>query len=90
MKSCRTIACTIFPESGNSYKLALMLILCGQTFDPVWTDFGSGVTWSAQWRKAVNPMGEIPVLEEDGKALTQTAPDPADAGQAIRRVRRPR
>ena len=24
-----------FPESGNSYKLALMLTLCGQTFDPV-------------------------------------------------------
>jgi glutathione S-transferase len=29
-----------FPESGNSYKLALMLTLCGQTFEPVWTDFG--------------------------------------------------
>jgi len=28
-----------FPESGNSYKLALMLTLCGQTFEPVWTDF---------------------------------------------------
>ena len=27
-----------FPESGNSYKLALMLTLCGQTFEPVWTD----------------------------------------------------
>ena len=63
-----------FPESGNSYKLALMLTLCGQTFEPVWTDFGSGITWSAQWRKTVNPMGEIPVLEEDGKSLTQTAP----------------
>ena len=29
-----------FPESGNSYKLALMLTLCGQSFEPVWTDFG--------------------------------------------------
>ena len=63
-----------FPESGNSYKLALMLTLCGQTFEPVWTDFGSGVTWTAEWRAAVNPMGEIPVLEEDGVKLTQTAP----------------
>ncbi len=63
-----------FPESGNSYKLALMLALCGQTFDPVWTDFGGGVTRSAAWRASVNPMGEIPVLEEDGARLTQTGP----------------
>ena len=55
-----------FPESGNSYKLALMLTLCGRTFEPVWTDFGGSVTRTAEWRRTVNPMGEIPVLEEDG------------------------
>ena len=63
-----------FPESGNSYKLALMLTLCGQSFEPVWTDFGSGVTWTKEWRRTVNAMGEIPVLVEDGVTLTQTAP----------------
>ena len=63
-----------FPESGNSYKLALMLTLCGQTFEPVWTDFGGGITRTAEWRRTVNEMGEIPVLEEDGVRLTQTAP----------------
>ncbi len=63
-----------FPESGNSYKLALMLTLCGRAFEPVWTDFGSGVTWTPEWRQAVNPMGEIPVLEENGVPFTQTAP----------------
>jgi glutathione S-transferase len=63
-----------FPESGNSYKLALMLTLCGQTFEGVWTDFGGGVTRTEQWRRDVNPMGEIPVLEVDGKKLTQTSP----------------
>ena len=63
-----------FPESGNSYKLALMLTLCGQTFDPVWTDFGAGVTRTADWRRTVNAMGEIPVLVEDGVSLTQTGP----------------
>ena len=63
-----------FPESGNSYKLALMLTLCGQDFEPVWTDFGSGVTWTEEWRRTVNAMGEIPVLVEDGVTLTQTAP----------------
>jgi glutathione S-transferase len=63
-----------FPESGNSYKLALMLTLCGRTFEPVWTDFGGGITRTAEWRRDVNEMGEIPVLEEDGVRLTQTAP----------------
>jgi glutathione S-transferase len=63
-----------FPESGNSYKLALMLTLCGQAFDLVWTDFAGGVTRTAEWRRTVNPMGEIPVLEDNGAGLTQTAP----------------
>ena len=63
-----------FPESGNSYKLALMLTLCGQSFEPVWTNFGGGVTRTPEWRASVNPMGEIPVLEEDGVRMTQTAP----------------
>ncbi|MBS0519443.1 MAG: glutathione S-transferase [Proteobacteria bacterium] len=63
-----------FPESGNSYKLALMLTFCGQSFEPVWTDFGGGVTRTPEWRSAVNPMGEIPVLEEGTQRLTQTAP----------------
>ncbi|MBV8851690.1 MAG: glutathione S-transferase family protein [Methylobacteriaceae bacterium] len=63
-----------FPESGNSYKLALMLTLCGQKFEPVWTDFGGGITRTPEWRASVNPMGEIPVLEEYDRKLTQTAP----------------
>jgi len=63
-----------FPESGNSYKLALMLTLCDQSFEPVWTDFGGGVTRTPEWRRTVNAMGEIPVLDENGVRLTQTAP----------------
>jgi glutathione S-transferase len=63
-----------FPESGNSYKLALMLTLCGQTWEPVWTDFAGGATRTTEWRASVNEMGEIPVLEESGARLTQTAP----------------
>jgi glutathione S-transferase len=63
-----------FPESGNSYKLALMLTLCGETFEGVWTDFAGGATRTVEWRRDVNPMGEIPVLEIDGKRFTQTAP----------------
>jgi glutathione S-transferase len=62
-----------FPESGNSYKLALMLTRCGQSFEPVWTDFAGGETRTKEWRRTVNEMGEIPVLDEDGTRLTQTA-----------------
>ena len=63
-----------FPESGNSYKLALMLTLCGQHFELVWTDFGGGTTRTDEWRQTNNEMGEIPVLEDSGVRLTQTAP----------------
>ncbi|MEY9460731.1 hypothetical protein ABH973_001144 [Bradyrhizobium ottawaense] len=48
-----------FPESGNSYKLALMLTLCGERFEPVWTDFGgasrarqNGARPSTRWAKS--------------------------------------
>lgn len=61
-----------FPESGNSYKLALMLTLCGQAWEPVWTDFKGGETRSPEWRATVNEMGEVPVLEDGGERLTQT------------------
>ncbi len=63
-----------FPESGNSYKLALMLTLCGVEFEPIWTDFGGGITRPATWRERVNEMGEVPVLQEDDLRLTQTGP----------------
>jgi glutathione S-transferase len=70
----KTFRLHYFPESGNSYKLALMLTLCGKTFEPVWTDFGGGVTRTPEWRRTINEMGEIPVLEIDGVRSTQTAP----------------
>lgn len=62
------------PESGNSYKVALMLALCGQEWEPVWTDFFGGETRTLRWRAAFNEMGEIPVLEDaaGGRRLAQT------------------
>src|SRR5579863_8810201 len=65
-----------------------MLALCGQSFEPVWTDFAGGVTRTAEWRKAVNEMGEIPVLEVDGVRLTQTAPILLKTRRAIWPLRR--
>jgi glutathione S-transferase len=61
-----------FAQSGNAYKPAIVLALAGADWEPVWVDFFNGATRNAEWRKAVNPMGEVPVLEHDGRKLTQS------------------
>jgi glutathione S-transferase len=53
---------------------ARMLTLCGQSFEPVWTDFGGGINRTPEWRARVNAIGEILVLEDSGVRFTQTAP----------------
>lgn len=61
-----------FPESGNSYKVALMLTLCGMPWTPVFIDYFAGETKADTWRDAVNEMGEVPVLEHAGARLSQS------------------
>lgn len=61
-----------FGESGNAYKAALTLQLAGFDWQPVWVDFFSGATRSPDFR-ALNPMGEVPVLEDGARVLTQSA-----------------
>ena len=61
-----------FGESGNAYKAALMLNLCGLDWEPVLVDFFNGETRSEAYRGTVNEMGEAPVLEHTGKRLTQS------------------
>jgi len=62
-----------FAESGNAYKVALMLELTGQDWVPVFVDFFHGQTRGQDWRDAVNEQGEVPVLEHAGEKLTQSA-----------------
>ncbi len=61
-----------FKESGNAYKAALMLELCGCDWQPVWVDFFNGQTRGEAFRGDVNEMGEAPVLEHKGLRLTQS------------------
>jgi glutathione S-transferase len=61
-----------FAQSGNSYKAALMLTLCGAEWTPKWVDFFNGATRSPDYRSQVNEMGEAPVLEHEGLRLTQS------------------
>jgi glutathione S-transferase len=63
-----------FAQSGNAYRAALMLNLIGAKWQPVWVDFfKGGVQRSAEYRGDVNEMGEVPVLVDGEKKLTQSA-----------------
>jgi glutathione S-transferase len=61
-----------FCQSGNSYKVALYLSCAGIEWEPVFVDFMNGATRDVVWRGRINAMGECPVLEVDGKPLTQS------------------
>ncbi len=60
-----------FAQSGNAYKPALMLNLCEADWTARFVDFFKGETRGEAFR-ALNPMGEVPVLEHEGRVLTQS------------------
>lgn len=61
-----------FRESGNGYKVRLLLRFLGQSYDYVEHDILKGETRTPAFL-ALNPDGRIPVLElEDGTALSQS------------------
>jgi glutathione S-transferase len=60
-----------FAQSGNAYKPALMLQLCGADWEPRFVDFFNGATRTAEYR-AINVMGEVPVLEHGTVRLSQS------------------
>ena len=61
-----------FAQSGNAYKPALMLALCGADWAPRWVDFFNGETRTPEYRSNVNEMGEVPVLEHRGRRFSQS------------------
>jgi glutathione S-transferase len=60
-----------FGESGNAYKCALALEMADLEWEPVHVDFFNGGTRTAEFR-AVNEMGEVPVLVDGDTTLTQS------------------
>jgi len=60
-----------FGESGNAYKVALALTLADMEWQPVFVDFFNGETRSPEFR-ALNEMGEVPVLVDGDTTLTQS------------------
>jgi len=61
-----------FGESGNAYKVALMLELCRLGWEPVKVEFFAGETRGEAYRKDINEMGEAPVLVHGAKRLAQS------------------
>jgi len=62
-----------FCQSGNTFKVAFLLRALKQPFETTFVDFiQGGVTRTPEWRAATNEMGEAPVLEADGRLLTQS------------------
>lgn len=59
-------------QSGHSYKVALMLELCGADWKPRWVDFFNGETRGDEFRSTLNEMGEVPVLQHKDQILTQS------------------
>ena len=60
-----------FAQSGNTYKPALMLNLCGLDWKPRFVDFFNGETRTPEYR-AINEMGEAPVLIAGDRKLSQS------------------
>jgi len=62
-----------FAQSGNAYRVALMLNLIGADWKPVFVDFfRGGETRTPNYRAEVNEMGEVPVLAHGNKKLSQS------------------
>ena len=65
-----------FAQSGNAFKVAVLLQALRQSWTAIhmpFSDFATGVPRSEAWRQDQNAMGELPILEYDGRKLTQSA-----------------
>ena len=60
-----------FAQSGNAYKAALMLELANADWEPRYVDYFGGETRTAAYR-AINVMGEVPVVVHGGRTLSQS------------------
>lgn len=60
-----------FAESGNCYKVALMLNMCHADWEPVFVDFFNGGHMEPEFLE-INAMGEVPVLVAGDLKLAQS------------------
>ena len=58
--------------SGNSFKVALFLNCARLDWEPIGVDLAGGQNRAPDWRATTNAMGEVPVLEVDGRRMSQS------------------
>jgi glutathione S-transferase len=62
-----------FAQSGNAYRVALMLNLIGADWQPTYVEFfAKNIPRTPEYRADVNEMGEVPVLVHGTKKLSQS------------------
>src|SRR5215470_7484241 len=62
-----------FAQSGNAYRVALMLNLIGADWRPIYVDFfAGGEPRTPKFRTEINEMGEVPVLVHGARKLSQS------------------
>jgi glutathione S-transferase len=61
-----------FCQSGNTFKVAFLLRALNQAWEPKFVDYMNGVTRTGEWREGTNEMGEVPVLDDGARRLTQS------------------
>ena len=66
-----TLTLHCFAESGNAYKVALMLAVAGADWQPAFVDFFRGAHRSPEYL-ALNAMGEVPLLVDGDRVLSQS------------------
>jgi glutathione S-transferase len=55
--------------SGNCYKLRLLMSILGIEYETVPIDFYPGREHKSDWFLRINPLGQLPVIEDDGLVL---------------------
>lgn len=55
--------------SGNCYKIRLFLNILGVPYECQTIDFYPGLEHKSDWFLAINPLGQLPVIEDDSRVL---------------------
>jgi glutathione S-transferase len=61
-----------FCQSGNTFKVAFLLNALKAPWEAVFVDYMAGVSRDDGWREQTNAMGELPVLDDGTRRLTQS------------------
>lgn len=55
--------------SGNCYKLRLLMSILGVDYKTIPVDFYPGREHKSEWFVKLNPLGQLPVIDDDGLVL---------------------